>query len=458
MIGWEFLIFVGVLFLLSLSSNATCPNSSDKPWLTHHVSGSTEEYSAQAKRLSLGCTLESQFDAIVKGKVIRHRTWCCPPQNTSTLKRSALQSPDEIGTNADEDDGEPIVNVSVEDFVPWNLDRIDQTGLPLDGSYNPRAAAPLASQHWVHVYILDTGIDMNHVVFNNVTITLDYHSPQFTSTVDCNGHGTKVASILAGYTTGVVSTGTGNVESFARIHLHIVRGLGCSGQALSTDIIQTLNWIQLHGVRPSIVSMSLGSPKSLALNAMVESLIETGEFLVVVAGGNDNTDACTRSPSSAFGVKAVGATNTADQRASYSNYGPCLTAFAPGDFIYGAKLGSYNQITPGSGSSYACPIFVGSIVRYMISHPTVVNPFQAFNQVIKESIAGAVSNAGPGSPNKLVRIPKAGTPAPPSNNNIPPAQFPNIIPNFASPMRAQVSLGDNCIAYIIAIMIWFIPN
>lgn len=60
--------------------------------------------------------------------------------------------------------------------------------------------------------------------------------------------------------------------------------------------------------------------------------VESG-VVFVVAAGNDGRDACQYSPAAAEQAITVGATNLRDQRAYFSNYGPCVDVFAPGQDI-----------------------------------------------------------------------------------------------------------------------------
>lgn len=61
-------------------------------------------------------------------------------------------------------------------------------------------------------------------------------------------------------------------------------------------MIQGLEWVQLNYQKPAVVAMSLGGDSQYALDAAVRSLVLAG-VTVVVAAGNEDTDACTKSPS-----------------------------------------------------------------------------------------------------------------------------------------------------------------
>lgn len=61
-------------------------------------------------------------------------------------------------------------------------------------------------------------------------------------------------------------------------------------------------------------------------------MISAGVFLAVAAG-NSNTDASSTSPAGEPNVCTVGATTSADARASFSNYGTVVDIFAPGQDV-----------------------------------------------------------------------------------------------------------------------------
>jgi subtilisin family serine protease len=83
------------------------------------------------------------------------------------------------------------------------LDRIDQPGRPLDGSYTyPTMAAG------VRVYVIDSGIRATHVDFQGRVGAGASFVPGTVPTDDCVGHGTHVGGIAGGATFGVAKAVT----------------------------------------------------------------------------------------------------------------------------------------------------------------------------------------------------------------------------------------------------------
>jgi len=119
------------------------------------------------------------------------------------------------------------------------------------------------------------------------------------------------------------------------------------------------------GFKGSAANMSLGGGKSALLDAAVNAAVDAGIHFAVAAG-NDNRDSCDYSPSRAEKAVTVGASNLADERAFFSNYGKCNDIFAPGLNIESTWKGSKTAINTISGTSMASPHIAG-LLAYLLS-------------------------------------------------------------------------------------------
>jgi cerevisin len=124
----------------------------------------------------------------------------------------------------------------------------------------------------------------------------------------------------------------------------------------------------------SVANMSLGGGKSNALDQAVNGAVETGLHFAVAAG-NDNRDACSYSPAAAEKAVTVGASTLADERAYFSNFGPCVDVFAPGLNILSTWIGSKHAVNTISGTSMASPHTAGLLAYLLSIYPsTTFNP------------------------------------------------------------------------------------
>jgi Subtilase family len=104
--------------------------------------------------------------------------------------------------------------------------------------------------------------------------------------------------------------------------------------------------------------MSFGGAKDTSLQNAVQNAIKLN-YIFVVAAGNDNVDVSGVSPASVASAYTVGARDTEENRAAFSNYGGSVDYYLPGVNIYSVFNTSTTAQALGSGTSFSAPLVAG---------------------------------------------------------------------------------------------------
>jgi subtilisin family serine protease len=259
----------------------------------------------------------------------------------------------------------PVQLFATQSPATWGIDRVDQRDTPLSNSYTYGA-----SGSGVNAYIFDTGVNLGHAEFGGRASYVpngangDFVGDGRGNASDCHGHGTHVAGTVGGATWGVAKG----------VRIWAARVVNCQGGGNVSMAIAAVDWATANAVRPAVVNMSLGYGNVQSLRDAVEASIAAGVNYAVAAGNGDflgrPLNACGESPAGAPNAVTVGATTSADNESSFSNYGTCVDILAPGSSITSANYASTTGSTTMSGTSMATPHVAGAIALYLEGNAT----------------------------------------------------------------------------------------
>lgn len=246
-------------------------------------------------------------------------------------------------------------------------------------------ALQLAGKHSVTVAVIDTGVDMKHPDLK-AQLLPSYNAANPASPGIKDIHGTHVAGIIgAAANNGVGAHGINPNVKILPIDV-FNGGWGASDYAIAQGILYAME----KGAK--VINMSLGGYfSSPILEDAVKKAIDAG-VTVVAAAGNESTDMYSV-PASYEGVISVGATDSENHLANFSNYGPSVDIVAPGVDIYStvydpAKGSSFAEL---SGTSMAAPIVAGVASLILSKYPNL-KPYEV--EAILEKTATDLGEKG----------------------------------------------------------------
>ncbi|EAQ85604.1 hypothetical protein CHGG_06857 [Chaetomium globosum CBS 148.51] len=269
--------------------------------------------------------------------------------------------------------------------APWGISRLSHKSA---GSttyvYDSSAGEGTCS------YVIDTGIYTAHSDFGGrATFAANFVD---SSNTDGNGHGTHVAGTIGSTTYGVAK----------KTKLYAVKVLGSDGSGSTSGVVAGINFVATDAPKRScpkgvVANMSLGGGYSASINQAAAALVDAGIFLAVAAG-NDNANSANYSPASEASVCTVGATDSSDRKASYSNYGSVVDIQAPGTNILSTWIGGRTNTI--SGTSMASPHIAG-LAAYLLALEGSKTPAALCNYIKSTALSGAVSGLPSGTTNRL---------------------------------------------------------
>ncbi len=299
----------------------------------------------------------------------------------------------------------------------------------------------------VTVCIVDTGIDSDHPDFaGRIGLTKDFSGKG--SVEDGNGHGTHVASTVAG--TGAASGG--KYEGVApAASLMVAKVLSDSGGGRMSDVMAGVEWAVQNGA--DVLNLSLGSDGNSdgkdALSTMVNAAVDAGK-VVVVAAGNAGPGANTvGSPGAAEKAITVGASTDADGMANFSSRGPTADGrvkpdiSAPGTKIIAARATGTSMgqavddnYTSAQGTSMATPHVAGLCALILKANPRLT-PAQvksilrdtAINLNLDANIQGQGRVDALAAVTAAAAVPPPGPPTPPTPPDPTPEPTPDPTPD-----------------------------
>lgn len=305
--------------------------------------------------------------------------------------------------------------------LSWGLDRIDQLdgGAPLDGSYSHAR-----SGEGVITYVADDAVETGHEQLESRASRI---FPPGDLAPACT-HGTGVAGVVAGRTTGAAPRST--IRSL-RIYPDCREEGDTEGLALALDwllqapaearpgsiLVISSGFCGCPGCMRSCDDEDRGCggvPEGEVIGTLVAELLGRG-VLVVAAAGNEFVPLCACSyPAAIPGVLAVGASmfGTAGDSKWWTrgcqgtNHGPLVALYAPGDAVLVPGVAGCHRDT---GTSFAAPLVAGALARMVQKcRPTLAQLPGLVQSLLQAARAGRADDPFP-----LLHLPFEEPPCPP---------------------------------------------
>ncbi|CAG0999421.1 serine protease [Methanosarcinales archaeon] len=224
----------------------------------------------------------------------------------------------------------------------------------------------------ITVAVLDTGVDYNHEDLSGRVIKGWNFINNNSDPMDDVNHGTHVSGII-----GAIMDNNKGIAGVAQVSILAVK-IGDQYQPYPDLTAKGIRYAANNSAK--VISMSFGWAYDYdEVRSATEYAWSRGSLLVA-ASGNEGSGVI-RYPANYTDVIAVGATDSSDQRAWFSNYGAKLELVAPGVNINSTIRN--NQYENKSGTSMAAPHVSGVAALIWSQNPTFSN--QKVREVLRDT-------------------------------------------------------------------------
>ena len=228
----------------------------------------------------------------------------------------------------------------------------------------PKISAPAAwdtaTGAGVTVAILDGGVDAAHPdLAARIVPGWNYYDNN-SNTSDVTGHGTKVAGVAAAAGNNALGV-TGGAWNAKIMPMRITDPNGSI--TYYSIIANALTYAADKGARVANISFIVSHVS--AVQSAAQYMRSKGGVVVASVGNSGTYNA---NPNTASIITVAG-TDSADNRASWSAYGPIVDIAAPGVSVYTTvKGGGYGAV---SGTSFASPLTAGVVALMLSANPSL---------------------------------------------------------------------------------------
>lgn len=257
----------------------------------------------------------------------------------------------------------------------------------------------------VKIGVIDSGINYLHPDLDGVYAGGYDFVQNDSDPMDEHGHGTHVAGIAC-----AEDNDLGVVGVAPECALYSLRVLNGDGVSSWSRVVAAMDWAVLNDL--DVVNLSLGSSKNPG--SVVKSAFDNAEaagIVIAAAAGNSGNNAGKGDniiyPAKFASVIAVGATDSADKRASFSSTGSSLEIMAPGVSVLSTWNDSTSSTNPqpiciggacyykyGSGTSMASPHVAGAAALIIARGISDANGNGRINDEVRQRMNSTASDLG----------------------------------------------------------------